>query len=289
METKELEIEIAQGQMSFMFDDIDFDDKEEESSVLSNESLIKPQNHEWIKEEVLFVVVKAQNRFLSNDLPSLKLCGKKMIDWVRLAGADCEQTVIDESEDILDRVRNIDTDKKYIAIFYSDTPLFNKASFYRIMDYFSSKSINFLQLTRGYVVKTEFLKNSPRFMQGATGGFEADGLMQADSAKTISYMQSFLNNKILSFHENNGVVILGKNTVFIDADVEIENGVLIEPNNIIQGESVIASGTTLASGNIIKNSIISNNCTISASYIEKSKISQGKVIKPYSKIIEEEL
>lgn len=289
METRELEIEIAQGQMSFILDDFDVNEKEEESKILSKSSLIKPKNHEWIKNEVLYVVVKAQNRFLSNDLPSLKLCGKKMIDWVRLAGADCEQIIIDDCEDILGRVRNIETDKSYIAVFYSDTPLFNKGAFYRIMDYFSSKTINFLRLSRGYIVKTDFLKNTPHFMQGETSGLEVDGLMQADSAKTISYMQNLLNNKILSFHENNGVVIFGKSTVFIDADVEIENGVLIEPNNIIQGESVIASGTTLMSGNIIKNSIISNNCIIASSYIEKSKISQGKIVEPYSKIIEQEI
>jgi len=288
METKELELEIAKGQMSFMFDGLSLNEQEE-SSVISNEKLLKPQNHEWIKNEVLFVVVKAQNRFLSNDLPSLKLCGKKMIDWVRLAGGECEQCVIDDCEDIIEKIKEINTDKKFIAVFYSDTPLFNKLSFNRIMDYVSSKNINYLKLVRGFVGKTEFIKNSTLLVQGAISDIESESLMQADSANVISQMQNLINSKILAFHENNGVVIFGKNTVFIDADVEIENGVVVEPNNIIQGESVIAGGTILASGNIIKNSIISNNCRIYASYIERSKIGQGKEIKPFSKIIEEEI
>lgn len=289
METKEFELELADGQMSFAFEELNIDDNIEESVSLASEKLIKSQNHDWVKDEVLFVVVRAQNYEISNDLSSLKLCGKKMIDWVRLAGADCDQKVIEDCDDVLEKAREIETDKKYIAIFYSDTPLFNRGAFYRIMNYFSSKNINYLGLSRGYVVKTEFLKNALKFIQGASISIEAEALMRADSAKTISYMHSLINNKILAFHENNGVVIFGKNTVFIDADVEIEGGVVIEPNNIIQGESVIASGTILQSGNIIKNSIISNNAIVSASYIEKSKISQGKEIASNSKIIEEEI
>lgn len=289
METQEIDLELAKGQMSFALDEIPLDEQEEESLLISTEKLIKPQNNDWIKQEVLFVIVRVQNLHLSNDLPSLKICGKKMIDWVRMAGAECEQQIIEDSQDVLGQVRQIETDKKYIAVFYSDTPLLNKSSFYRIMNYFSSKNVNFLQLTRGYVVKTDFLKSNVNFMQSAKKEFEVEGLIQADSAKVISYMQNFINEKILTFHENNDVVIFGKGTVFIDADVEIESGVIIEPNNIIQGESIISKGTILQSGNIIKNSIISNNCVISSSFIEKSKISQGKEIKPFSKIIESEI
>ena len=39
---------------------------------------------------------------------------------------------------------------------------------------------------------------------------------------------------IIFLQTNNGVIILGENTVFIDADVEIEEGTIIYPNNIIK-------------------------------------------------------
>ncbi len=289
METKELDLEIAKGQLFFDLDEIEIDEKEEESTLLSTDKLMKSNSYQWIKEEVLFVVVRVQNHFLSKDLSSLNICGKKMIDWVRIAGGECQQIIIDDCEDIMGKIREINTDKKYIAIFYSDTPLFNRGAFYRIMNYFSSKNANYLKLIRGAVVKTDFVKNCSIFMQSASDNFEKDSLLQADSAQSISLMQNIINEKILLYHENNGVIIFGKNTVFIDADVEIENGVVVYPNNVIQGESVIAGGTTLLSGNIIKDSIISNNCQISSSYIERSKISQGKEIKACSKIIEEEI
>lgn len=288
METKELDFEIAKGQIAFSFDDIKIEENEEESSLILPEKLKKAENNEWIAEEVLFVVVKAQNKFLSNDLPSLNLCGKKMLDWVRIAGGACKQAVIEDCEDIMGSVRQIQTDKKYIAVFYSDTPLFHNGAFCRIMNYFSSKNANYLQLKRGFVVKTEFLKNCSVFMQGSAEKKEEDALLQATTPQIISFMHKFINERILAYHENNGVTILGRETVFIDADVEIENGVVIYPNNVVKGESIIAGGTVLLSGNVIENSIISNNCIISASYIDKSKISQGKELKA-EKIIEKEI
>ena len=283
MENKEMEIEILNNQFNIDFEGLD---QKEESISLSTETLIKSQNYDYIKDEVLFVVVRAQNKDIAPDLPSLKLCGKKMIDWVLLAGATCQQVVIDDKEDIISSVRNLNTTKKYIAVFYSDLPLFDKSSFYKIMDYFTSRSINFLQLTRGFVVKSEFLKNSPNFMQSADGGIEIVPLFRCDTSAKLVKAYEILNERILNYHINSGVTIFGKNTVFIDADVEIDGGVVIYPNNIISGESVIAAGSILESGNTIENSIILKNCKLKSSYIQNSKITEGQTLEG-EKIIKE--
>lgn len=279
----ELETLVAENQISFDFEGL----SQKEESISLTETLIKPLNHDYIKEEVLFVVVKAKNNEVAKDLPNLKLCGKKMIDWVLLAGSSCEQMVMEDYEDIIGKVRQINTDKKYIALFYSDTPLFDKSSFFKIMDYFASKSMNFLQLSRGFIVKTEFLKNSPNFISSATGGNEIPSLLRCDSSAKLVEAYETLNERIVGYHIRNGVTIFGKNTVFIDADVEIDGGVIIYPNNILQGESVISGGTILESGNIIDNSIILNDCVVKASYIKNSKITNGKTIENGSKIISE--
>lgn len=286
MEIKDYELEIPTNQMAFDFEKVENNQKEE--SLTLPESLIKPQNHEWIKEEVLFVAVKVKNDTIVKNFYNLKICGKSMIDWILLAGIDCEEVTIDDCEDIIGKVKNIQTEKKYIAVFYSDTPLFDKGSFYRVIDYFSSRNINFLQLSRGFVVKTDYLHNNSTFIQTATDDIESQNLLQCDNARKIAYAHDVIKQKIINFHKKNGVIIFGEATVFIDADIEIDSGVVIYPNNILQGEGVIASGTVLYSGNIIKNSIISNDCKIYASYIENSKISAGKTIDAGNKIINEE-
>ena len=139
METIELDLEIAENQIAIDFENLKDEDVQEESLVLPK-SLIKPVNYDWIKNEVLFVVVKANRRDVCPSFSSLKLCGKTMTDWVLMASGGCQTMVINDCEDVVSKIRTIDTDKRIIALFYSDTPLLDKNGFYRIMDYFSSKS-----------------------------------------------------------------------------------------------------------------------------------------------------
>ncbi len=282
METIEMETLVLENQISFDFEGLE----EKEESLLFTENLIKPLNHDYIKEEVLFVVVKAYNDDVAKNLPNLKLCGKKMIDWVLLSGSCCQQIVLEDCQDIISKLRGINTDKKYIAVFYSDTPLFDKASFFKVMDYFASKSMNYLQLSRGFIVKSEFLKNNPNFISSATGGNEVTTLLRCDSSSSLSYAYQVLNERIVDYHLRNGVSIFGKSTVFIDADVEIDSTVVIYPNNILKGESVISSGSILESGNIIDNSIVLNDCKVCGSIIKDSKISSGAKIE-FEKILSE--
>ena len=116
-----------------------------------------------------------------------------------MAGGACDKIVIG-NDAVMETLRMIETDKKTIAVFFNDTPLLDRKAFYRIMDYFSSRSINFLQLERGFIVKTNFLKNNPAFVSGSVGGYEDEALFIVDSARALSYVHQKLNNKILIIH-----------------------------------------------------------------------------------------
>ena len=287
MENLENDILVAENQISFDFDGLGMEEKEE--SLTLTENLIKPRNFDWIKDEVLFVVVNSKNNEIFKDLSTLNICGKKMIDWVLLAGHGCQRLILEDCEDILSRVRSIETDKKFIAIFYSDTPLLDRGAFYRIMDYFVSKSRNFLALKRGFVIRTDFLRNNSTFMQSNVCDIEAEALEICNNSRILSHVYKILNDKILSFHIKNGVIMFGTSTIFIDADVEIDAKVVIYPNNIIKGESIISSGTILESGNYIDNSIISNDCHVYGSRIENSKIGPARIVNAGSNIVNEEI
>lgn len=286
MEKEDIGIMVAENQLSFDFSEIEKQDEEE--SAIFTQTFIKAKNYDWIKDEVLFVAVKANHYEIAKDFSNLDLCGKKMLDWVLMAGSDCETKIINDSEDIFASIRSLSTTKPIIAVFYSDTPLLDKITFNKICDYFSSRNMNFLQLSRGFVIKTDFIKNNTYFAQGVNL-YEDKNLLIVDNAKSLSYVSNSLYNKILAFHQKNGVIIFGQNTVFIDADVEIESGVIIYPNNVIQGQSIIGQGVVLQSGNIIRDSIITNGCTLKACFVENSKITSGAAIEPFRKIINEEI
>lgn len=286
MEREDIDLLVSENQIKIDFDSLSREQITEEESVIIPSSLIKAVNYDWIKDEVLFVVVKAYHSFVK-DLPSVELCGKRLLDWVLNAGSGCETRIIEDCEDITSRVRNITTNKNIIAVFYSDTPLLDKGTFNKFCEYFSSHNMNFLRLSRGFIVKTEFLKNNFTLAQGASE-LDDKNLLVADSAKVLNLMSNSLYNRILNYHIKNGVIIYGQNTVFIDGDVEIEGGVIIYPNNVIKGQSIIGENAVIESGNVIKNSIISNDAVVRGSYIENSKISAGASIEPFSKIIGQE-
>lgn len=285
MEREDIDLLVSENQIKIDFDSLTSANEEEESAIIPS-ALIKAVNYDWIKDEVLFVVVKAYHSFVK-DLPNVELCGKRLLDWVLNAGSGCETRIIEDCEDIIGRVRNITTNKNIIAVFYSDTPLLDKGTFNKFCEYFSSHNMNFLRLSRGFIVKSEFLKNNFTLAQGASE-LDDKNLLIADSAKVLNLMSNSLYNRILNYHIKNGVIIYGQNTVFIDGDVEIEGGVIIYPNNVIKGQSIIGENAIIESGNVIKNSIISNDAVVRSSYIENSKISAGASIEPFSKIIGQE-
>lgn len=286
MEREDIDLLVSENQIKLDFDSLSREQITEEESVIVPSALIKAVNYDWIKDEVLFVVVKAYHSFVK-DLPNVELCGKRLLDWVLNAGSGCETRIIEDCEDIIGRVRNITTNKNIIAVFYSDTPLLDKGTFNKFCEYFSSHNMNFLRLSRGFIVKSEFLKNNFTLAQGASE-LDDKNLLVADSAKVLNLMSNSLYNRILNYHIKNGVIIYGQNTVFIDGDVEIEGGVIIYPNNVIKGQSIIGENAVIESGNVIKNSIISNDAVVRGSYIENSKISAGASIEPFSKIIGQE-
>lgn len=286
METIEIELDIAKNQIGIDFDSLEKETLEESTSL--PKELIRPVNHDWIKDEVLFVVASVTKDEVCPNFSDTKICGKTPTEWVLMAGGHCQKVVVDDCN-IMDNIRMIQTDKKIIAVFYNDTPLLDRKAFYRIMDHFSSRSINFLQLERGFIVKTAFLKNNPAFVSGSVGGYEDEALFVVNTAQDFAYVHQKLNNKILSYHIANGVVIFGSHTVFIDADCEIDSGVVIQPNNVVAGQSIISSGCVLESGNVVCNSIIAPNCTLQGAYIKNSKITQGKMIDGQQPIVNREI
>lgn len=261
---------------------------EEEVSNLS-QILTSAKSYQWIKNETLVVIIRQDNSSFCDKLSTMDLCGKYMIDWVSLSLSVCEQKIINaaDSAKLLQYLKDLKTDKRYIFITYSDIPLLERNTFYKIMDYFSSNNLNAMKFDRGLVYKTEFLQDAIDLDPVVKKYFGGKDFERIEDASDFARAYTFLQNKIKNYHKNNNVVLLGEDTIFIDADVEIESGVIIYPNNILKGQTYIGKNVVLESGNTISDSIISNNCIIEKSVIIKSKVEENKSVKPFT-IVENE-
>jgi bifunctional UDP-N-acetylglucosamine pyrophosphorylase/glucosamine-1-phosphate N-acetyltransferase len=264
--------EIAENQLSF-----DFLDGENSTKTLTEVDFTEKNF-----KNTLVIILNSKKMS-----PSFYLCGKKMVDWVRLATSGFKQEILDEHEDgdVFSLVKNYVDKAEYIAVFYSDTPLLQKTTFFEIMNFFTTNSMNFLRLPRGYVFDCQFLKSAKMLMSSGVKEFGENDFCIIDDAEKISFAFKILNGRILNYHKKNGVVLFGEETIFVDADVEIEAGSVIYPNNTIKGQSYIGKGVILESGNYIIDSIVCDGAFVCQSYIENSKVCAEKTVGPFARII----
>jgi len=251
------------------------------------ENVTSAQNFEWVAEETLVVLVRSKGAISAD----FDLCGKKFVEWVSLATASCEQTIIEEPEEesLLEEINKISDGYRFVAVFYSDTPLLKRSTFLEIMDFFSKMKMNVLKLERGYIFKKDYLQVSKMILSSNVERFGEEDFVVVNNASMINYAFKVMNERILNYHKQNGVVLLGENTIFIDADVEIESGTVIYPNNIIKGESYIGQNVILESGNYILDTIVCEDAFVCQSYVEKSKIEKGKIVGPFARLVKQKV
>lgn len=273
---EDIEIKVDENQISFDF-----------LKEMDTKTLEQAENFEWVAKETLVVLVRAKGGLSSN----FDICGKKMIDWVALATSGCPQKIIDEpsEESFLEEIKKLAEGYNFVAVLYSDTPLLKKSTFLEIMDYFSKHRMNVLRLSRGFVFRGEYLKNAKILLSSAVEEFDKEDFIIVDNAKKASLAFKVLNDRIINYHKENSVTFFGENTIFIDADVEIEQGAVIYPNNVIKGESYIGKNVILESGNYIFDTIVCDEAFVCQSYLEKSKVEKGKVVGPFERLINQKI
>lgn len=98
---------------------------------------------------------------------------------------------------------------------------------------------------------------------------------------TFSLAESAMQNRIVQKHFANGVSIIRPETVYIDADVEIGEGVLIWPNNTLTGKTVIGCGSEIKMGCNINNSTFGANCVLNYVYANDAAVGDNVTIGPY--------
>ena len=256
---------------------------------VSVESLIESLKRDPIDNDVDVIVLKINNPALFCEKSyDLEILGKSLTNWVKLAFDQCPITevVCDMSADIISSIKPHLKNKKYTAVFYADTPLLQRRTFLNILDWVQTKKMNVCKLERGWVFVTDFIKNAEKiFTTTEAHDFGKEDFLTVFNLSNFELAGQILKDRIINFHQQNGVQILDRKTTFIDADVSIEKNAVIYPNNIISGSTIIEEGAKIESFCTIKNSRIGKNSVVSSSYIEKSDIKENSKIAPFSCII----
>lgn len=98
------------------------------------------------------------------------------------------------------------------------------------------------------------------------------------------FVERKLYEKIALSWTEKGVNILSPDNVYIDSEVQLEEGCTIYPFNILKGHSVVKRNAVLIGNNYISNSEIGENSTITTSFVLDSKIGTNSTVGPFAQI-----
>lgn len=253
--------------------------------ILSSEILTEFELESPKEYKVNAIVLLVENNRLNNGY-NLPLFNKQMKNWVRDAVShfDCKFVNFNDKDNALEVIKPFVEDEDYTIVLFSDTPLINASTVLDVLDYATTKQLDFCKLPRGFIVNTKSLINNQMSLSSEPTFVEKDDFYTVFDYKTLAVAKDKIKNKIIEKHLKNKVVIHDINSTYIDCDVEIAPLVEIYANNVLKDKSIIKQGVILKENNIIESSIIGENCQIVSSFISNEDIDAGTKIGPFASI-----
>lgn len=233
--------------------------------------LVAKSNREPSDNVMVFLLLpqRGEERFYEKEI-----YGKKIAEWVKLAVSDypVQELEINEENNPIEFILPYLTEHEITVVMYGDTPLLSKRVLDEMLAYFSARRMNVLKAKRGYVFDTRFLKENGRIESGDNKLFCGDEFFAVKDSQSFSVASNRIHKGIMAFYVENGVEILDRSTVFIDADAVIEKGVKIYPQNVICGSTYLGQNVILKSGNTIDNSEIQEGCVLAHCHIKNTTV-----------------
>ena len=233
-------------------------------------------------EPIYGILLLVENPAFKREAPyHIRIAGKLMKDWALLALDNAPHIeLVYKDEDVAAFVKPHLKESEYTVVLYSDTPLFQRKTLLEILKYVKDNGLNVCRLTRGWVFRTSFLRDSGAVVAGKTYYFDEEDFMTVSDFNQAALVGDILRQRILQFHMRNGVQITDTGGTFIDGDVQIGEGTVIHNGNVISGRTVIGCGVTLNPFNVIEDSVIGDGAEISASHLSNCAVGKGTAVGP---------
>lgn len=243
------------------------------------------------KEDLCYLILKNKSFSLFKDVPiyQMDICGRAIKDWVKDA---CSGNEIIEKEysiddNIFDIIRNEVRTKSIVCVLYADSPLISKIVLQDIWNMFLSTGESICRLPRGFILEVDALKNGINMLEiKKIGEMFAKEFTPITNLFAYKEVQTIMRERIVAYHMERGVIFRDSTSVHIDAEVEIGSGTIIFPNNYLYSNTRIGKNCVLLPNNTVINSQVGDKCELKGAFIEDSQIENGKLVLPFTCIIE---
>ena len=216
-----------------------------------------------------------------------KILGRTLSDWVAFSCGDFKYKIIewDGKQNIIEFTKGkIDKSYDYTMILLSSTPLLERQNIKDIVEYVVTKQSNLCKLPVGYVVKNKYILDNINVVADCLYSQNMENFFIVENKKQFVQAEEILQDRINTFHMNNGVDIKKTKSVYIEPEVDIMSGAIIFAGNSIKGNSVISKDVILKENNVIENSKIMSESCISGSVIENSIIAKNVYVSAFCEI-----
>lgn len=257
--------------------------------VLSTEILTEFELETSKDYNVKAIVLLVENSRLKDGY-SLNMFGKEMKDWVRdsVNHFDCTFVNLNEKENPLEVVKPYIGEEDYTIVLFSDTPLVKASTVLDVLDYATTKNLDFCKLPKGFIVSSQNFKAGKIELSAEPNYVDKDDFFVVFDCLTLATAKNILKNRIIEKHLKNKVIINNINSTFIDSQVEIAPFVEIYSNNVLKGNTVVCEGVKLKENNVIENSIIKNNAEVFYSVLKNVEIEENTKIGPFANLQKDE-
>ena len=166
--------------------------------VLSSEILTEFEFESPKDYKVNAIVLLVENSRL-NEGYSLNLLGKQMKDWVRdtVSHFDCKFVLLEEKDNPLEVVKPFIEDEDYTIVLFSDTPLLKSSTVLDVLDYATTKQLDFCKLPRGFIVNSQNFKSNKIETSAEPNFVEKEDFYSVFDCKTLATAKTVLKNRIL--------------------------------------------------------------------------------------------
>lgn len=216
-----------------------------------------------------------------------QILGLTLAQWVKFACGEMPFQIIDfdRNENMLDVAKkHIDMAFDYTLVLSSFTPLLTHSTIENIQNYCVIKNVNLCKLHMGYVVKNEYLSKCDKYFVDSVFSDNMDEFYVVENKSQYLYAFSVLNERIINFHQYNGVEFDNPKNTYIEPFVDIDGGVKVGANNYLKGNTKIESNVVLKENNVIENSKIARGSCISHSNILDSVLAEDVFVGSFSEI-----
>lgn len=217
-----------------------------------------------------------------------KLLGREAKFWVKFACGEIPTKIVDYDgkTPVLDEAKKyINPNTDYTFVLLSTTPLLEQKDIAILKDYAIFKGIGICKLPVGYIINNRYFLDGKSVTVDSVYTGEIDNFYIVENKKQCKYALSVLQDRINTFHMENGVEIIKPSSVYIEPEVDVLAGVTLHPNVSLKGTTTIGEGAIIKDGAVIDCSEIGNNSFIGSSIISGSKVGSNVCIASFCEIV----